>query len=514
MNINDLLEISASICPERKGFIYKNNSLTFSELESEVLSFSNILLNLGVKNEDRIFYFHTNTVDWVKIVFAACKIGAVVVPINYRSNAEELEFMLNDSNPNIIFAGTRYHSLIDSAIAKSNCKPICVSIDNEFSDHWLGINNLDNTYNSLMESDNNNSIALLVYTAGTTSTPKAVILNHSSFCEFALNNLNPPDPEFNEVNLLSVPLYHVAGIQTLISGIYSARTTVIQDQFEAVDWMKSIQKFNVNRVMVVPTMLKQIIDSPEFTNYNYQSLNVITYGAAPMPISVLEDAISKFPGTNFINAFGQTETAATITSLGPDDHKISGTEKEKELKLKRLTSIGKPLPDVEVKIVDDNSEEVDPFVIGEIIAKGDRIMSGYWNNEKETNSVLINGWLYTGDLGYVDDAGYIFLSGRAKDFIKRGGEMISPEEIEQIIYGHKNISEVAVIGLPDEQWGEVVVAVIALKDGDIADKNEIFDFFKDNLSGYKRPQQIIFLDKLPRNSMGKILKKDLREMYS
>ena len=366
--------------------------------------------------------------------------------------------MLNDSNPNIIFAGTRYHSLIDSAIAKSNCKPICVSIDNEFSDHWLGINNLDNTYNSLMESDNNNSIALLVYTAGTTSTPKAVILNHSSFCEFALNNLNPPDPEFNEVNLLSVPLYHVAGIQTLISGIYSARTTVIQDQFEAVDWMKSIQKFNVNRVMVVPTMLKQIIDSPEFTNYNYQSLNVITYGAAPMPISVLEDAISKFPGTNFINAFGQTETAATITSLGPDDHKISGTEKEKELKLKRLTSIGKPLPDVEVKIVDDNSEEVDPFVIGEIIAKGDRIMSGYWNNEKETNSVLINGWLYTGDLGYVDDAGYIFLSGRAKDFIKRGGEMISPEEIEQIIYGHKNISEVVVSKLKENGAKDAFIA--------------------------------------------------------
>ena len=169
---------------------------------------------------------------------------------------------------------------------------------------------------------------------------------------------------------------------------------------------------------------------------------------------------------------------------------------------------------MEVKIVDDNSEEVDSFVIGEIIAKGDRIMTGYWNNEKETNSVLINGWLYTGDLGYIDDAGYIFLSGRAKDFIKRGGEMISPEEIEQIIYGHKNISEVAVIGLPDEQWGEVVVAVIVLKDGDLVDKNVIFDFCKDKLSGYKRPEQIIFVDKLPRNSMGKILKKDLREMYS
>ena len=233
-----------------------------------------------------------------------------------------------------------------------------------------------------------------------------------------------------------------------------------------------------------------------------------------MPISVLKDAIIKFPKANFINAFGQTETAATITSLGPEDHKITGSDEEKKLKLKRLTSIGKSLPDVEIKIVNDKDEDVEPFVIGEIIAKGDRIMSGYWNNQEATNSVLKEGWLYTGDLGYFDQGGYIFLSGRAKDFIKRGGEMISPEEIEQILYGHSSISEVAVIGLPDDQWGEVVVAVIGLKEAKIVDKEEILDFCKDKLSGYKRPEKIIIVDKLPRNSMGKILKKDLRKKYS
>jgi len=278
--------------------------------------------------------------------------------------------------------------------------------------------------------------------------------------------------------------------------------------------MELVQKHKVNRVMVVPTMIKQIIDNQYFENYDFNSLKVITYGAAPMPINVLVEAIRKFDNANFINAFGQTETAATITSLGPEDHKIEGTDEEKELKLKRLSSIGKPLPDVEVKIVNENEEEVKPLVIGEIIAKGERIMSGYWNNDEATRSVLKNGWLYTGDLGYIDLEGYIFLSGRAKDFIKRGGEMISPEEIEQILYRHNSVDEVAVIGLPDDQWGEIVTAVIVTKSGIDMNESEITDYCKNKLSSYKRPEKIIFENSLPRNSMGKILKKDLRKKYS
>ena len=179
-----------------------------------------------------------------------------------------------------------------------------------------------------------------------------------------------------------------------------------------------------------------------------------------MPISVLEESINKFKDAKFINAFGQTETAATITSLGPEDHDISGTEDEKSRKLNRLTSIGKPLPDIEVRIVDENGKETPVNGVGEIVVKGERIMSGYWNNDKATKNVIKNGWLYTGDLGYRDEDGYIYLAGRAKDFIKRGGEMISPEEIEQILYTHPNDEEVAVIGLPDIQWGEIVTAVI------------------------------------------------------
>jgi len=516
MNIIDLLNITESICPDRKALIFDNNSATYSELKSEIYCLANSLRDLGINNGDRIFYFHTNTDKWIHITFACSLIGAVMVPINYRSKKEELNFMINDSKPKLIFYGNRYKELINETIKYGNHNLIKVITLDNIS------NNLSKTYQDLIhsnklldfESENSNEIALLVYTAGTTGRPKAVILKHSSFCEFALNNLEPADLDYNETTLLSVPLYHVAGIQTAISGIYSGRTTVIQDQFESLDWMKLVQNHEINRVMLVPTMIKQIIDNDNFHNYDFSSLNVITYGAAPMPISVLEESINKFKDAKFINAFGQTETAATITSLGPDDHDISGTEEEKSKKLKRLTSIGKPLQDIEVKIVDENGEEVAINIVGEIVAKGERIMSGYWNNDEATMNAIKNGWLHTGDLGYRDEDGYIFLAGRAKDFIKRGGEMISPEEIEQILYRHPDVEEVAVIGLPDIQWGEIVTAVIKSKrDKDLLD-NEILAFCNDKLASFKRPEKIIFISELPRNSMGKILKKDLRDKFS
>ena len=516
MNIIDLLNITESICPDRKALIFDNNSVTYSELKSEIYCLANSLRDLGINNGDRVFYFHTNTDKWIHITFACSLIGAVMVPINYRSKKEELNFMINDSKPKLIFSGDRYKELINETIKYGNHNLIkVITLDNISNTHF-------NTYQDLIhnnkllefESEDSNEIALLVYTAGTTGTPKAVILNHSSFCEFALNNLEPADLDYNETTLLSVPLYHVAGIQTAISGIYSGRTTVIQDQFESSNWMKLVQKYEINRVMLVPTMIKQIIDNENFDNYDFSSLNVITYGAAPMPISVLEESINKFKDSKFINAFGQTETAATITSLGPNDHDISGTEEEKSKKLKRLTSIGKPLQDIEVRIVDENGEEVSVNTVGEIVAKGERIMSGYWNNDKATMNAIKNGWLHTGDLGYRDEDGYIFLSGRAKDFIKRGGEMISPEEIEQILYRHPDIEEVAVIGLPDIQWGEIVTAVIKCKKDKYLTDVEILAFCNDKLASFKRPEKIIFISKLPRNSMGKILKKDLRDEFS
>jgi acyl-CoA synthetase (AMP-forming)/AMP-acid ligase II len=315
--------------------------------------------------------------------------------------------------------------------------------------------------------------------------------------------------------LLTVPLYHVAGIQAMLAAIYGGRTLVMMRQFEVKEWMESIQQEKVTRAMLVPTMLKRVIDDPDFNKYNLSSLKVITYGAAPMPFEVIHKAIKAMPGVKFINAFGQTETASTITALGPEDHILEGTEEEKKKKLKRLSSsIGRPLADVEVKIVDEKGNSLPPNDVGEILARGPRIMTGYWRDEQKTSQVMTpDGWLRTGDMGWMDEEGYIYLAGRGDDMIIRGGENISPEEVEDVLHSHPKVEEAAVIAVPDPEWGQEPRAVVVLKEGEKTTPEEIMEFCRSRLSGFKRPRSVVFLDALPRNPMGKVLRKKLREEY-
>ena len=362
---------------------------------------------------------------------------------------------------------------------------------------------------------NDDDITILMYTAGTTGQPKGVPLTHNSFSTYVLGNVTPVDPEIEETNLLTVPLYHVAGIQAVMAAIYGGRTLAIMRQFEVKEWMKMVQEEKANRAMLVPAMLKRIIDEPDFDKYDLSSLKVITYGAAPMPFEVIKKAIEVFPSVMFINAFGQTETASTITALGPEDHVITGSDEEKAKKLKRLqSSIGRPMEDVQIKIVNEHGKEVPTGEVGEILAKGPRVMSGYWKDaEKTAKALTADGWLRTGDKGYMDEEEYIYLAGRGDDMIIRAGENISPEEVEDALYAHPKIEEAAVIGVPDPEWGQVPKAVVVLKKGEETTGEEIMEFCRQKLSSFKRPRYIAFADELPRTSTGKVLKRVLREQY-
>ena len=340
-------------------------------------------------------------------------------------------------------------------------------------------------------------------------------MTHNSFSTYVLGNVTPVDPEIEETNLLTVPLYHVAGIQAVMAAIYGGRTLAIMRQFEVKEWMKMVQEEKANRAMLVPAMLKRIIDEPDFDKYDLSSLKVITYGAAPMPFEVIKKAIEVFPSVMFINAFGQTETASTITALGPEDHVITGSDEEKAKKLKRLqSSIGRPMEDVQIKIVNEHGKEVPTGEVGEILAKGPRVMSGYWKDaEKTAKALTADGWLRTGDKGYMDEEEYIYLAGRGDDMIIRAGENISPEEVEDALYAHPKIEEAAVIGVPDPEWGQVPKAVVVLKKGEETTGEEIMEFCRQKLSSFKRPRYIAFADELPRTSTGKVLKRVLREQY-
>jgi acyl-CoA synthetase (AMP-forming)/AMP-acid ligase II len=300
----------------------------------------------------------------------------------------------------------------------------------------------------------------------------------------------------------------------MMAAIYGGRTLVMERQFDPEEWMTLVETEKANRAMMVPTMLKQLLDHPGFKKHDLSSLKVITYGAAPMPLPVIRKALEEFPGVSFINAFGQTETASTITALGPEDHVLTGTPEEREKKLQRLASIGKPMSDVEMKVIDDDGNTLPPGEVGEILARGPRVMSGYWKDEEKTAKTIDkDGWVHTGDVGYVDEEGYYFLSGRSSDMIIRAGENISPEELENVIREHPKVEDVAVIGVPDETWGEEPRAVVIPKKGESPTEADIMEWCRERLASFKRPRTVVFVDDLPRNPMGKLIKREIREKY-
>jgi acyl-CoA synthetase (AMP-forming)/AMP-acid ligase II len=423
--------------------------------------------------------------------------------------------MLNTAEATTVIMGERYIPLIKSIQSEVKSLKHIISLEQKHDDMLYYEDIIeDSSPDDVITDIDEDETTILMYTAGTTGFPKGVMLSHTSFSSYMLENVTPADPEAIESNILTVPLYHVAGIQAMMAAIYGGRTLVMERQFEPEEWMTLVETEKANRAMMVPTMLKQLLDHPDFKKHDLSSLKVITYGAAPMPLPVIRKALEEFPGVSFINAFGQTETASTITALGPEDHVLTGTPEEREKKLQRLASIGKPMSDVEMKVIDDDGNTLPPGEVGEILARGPRVMSGYWKDEEKTAKTIDkNGWVHTGDVGYVDEDGYYFLSGRSSDMIIRAGENISPEELENVIREHPKVEDVAVIGVPDETWGEEPRAVVIPKKGEKPTEEEIMEWCRQGLASFKRPRTVVFVDDLPRNPMGKLIKRDIREKY-
>ena len=514
MNTPEFLLISSSICPDREAIIFEGNRWSFSDLADRSNRLANALAGMGVGQGDKVGMLQVNCNECIEVYFATAKLGATYVPLNFRARAEELEFMINFSESSALFLGQRYVKMINSMREQIPGMKNFVSVEGPAEgmlDYESVIAEADPE--EVFTDIDDNDTSILMFTAGTTGQPKGVMLTHDNLATYVLNNVSPADPDIEEKNILTVPLYHIAGMQAVLAAVYGGRTLVVQRQFDPSDWMTLVETESVTRAMMVPTMLKQLMEHEEFPKRNLSSLQVITYGAAPMPVEVITKAIEVFPGTRFINAFGQTESASTITMLTPEDHVIEGTPGERAIKLKRLGSIGRALGDTEVKIFDEEGSEQPVDEVGEIVARGPRVMKGYWKAEEATNSTIRNGWLYTGDIGYMDKAGYIFLSGRAKDIIIRAGENISPEQVEATLHSHPAIDEAAVIGVPDPQWGEKVRAIVALKAGTQASEADIIEHCRGQLASFKKPESVIFVDSLPRNPLGKVLKRVLREEY-
>ena len=517
MNTAEFLSIANMIAPDKEAIVFEDTRLTYADLNARSNQLASQMQSWGVGSGDRVGIMQVNCNEVIETYFAAAKLGAIFVPLSFRGRAEEIRHMVNASESKVVIAGSRYLGMVDELRPALNTVEHYVSLEGT-ADGWEAYEDVlsgQPTDDITTEVDDDDT-TILMFTAGTTGLPKGVMLTFGGVSSYSLSNVTPVEPDQVEKNILTVPLYHVAGMQAVISAIFGMRTLVIQRQFEAESWMKLVQDEKVSRAMMVPTMLKMLLDHEARPNYDLSSLDVLTYGAAPMPKEVIKRAIIELEDTQFINAFGQTEASATITALMPDDHNVKGlSEEEREKKFERLSSIGKPLPGVEIRIVDEDGTDVPTNEQGEIIASGPQLMKGYWQQDDVTAETIKNGWLFTGDLGYQDDEGYIFLTGRAKDFIKRAGEMISPEEVEQTLMSHPAVDEAAIIGIPDEQWGERVRAVVVLKSGQAASQDELIVYSRQRLASFKRPEHVVFSEEpLPRNPLGKVLKRDLKQMYT
>jgi acyl-CoA synthetase (AMP-forming)/AMP-acid ligase II len=508
VNVALLLEVPASITPGAPALV-DDGEWSFGELARRIKAVAGRLLALGLARGDRVAVLSTNSRRYVEVLFGAAAAGLAAVPVNCRAKPAELRFVLEDCAAPLVLAEDRYAGLVGDLGPRS---PRVEVLDAGFDE---AVDAAEPVAEAVDVDED--ELALLLYTSGTTSLPKGAMLTHGALSGYVLGRVECADGSPRGRSLLAAPLHHVAAVASVASALYSGSAVVVLPQFDASAWLDAVERHEVTQAFVVPTMLARILAEQERSPRDLSSLELVTYGAAPMPRSVIERALALFPsGVGFSGAYGQTETTSTVTVLGPDDHRLEGSPEEIERKRRRLASVGRPVEDVELRVVGADGEALGPYEVGEVQVRTARAMRGYWHADKRQvpEAVGADGWVRTGDLGFLDEDGYLFLEGRASDVIIRGGENVAPEEVESVLAEYEGVAEVGAVGLPDEEWGEVVGAVLVPRPGFRLDLADLRRFCSERLPAHKRPERLALADELPRTSTGKLLRRELVALLS
>lgn len=508
LTIGDITRRHAKDRPTAIASSFEGRKTTYAQLEEHANQIANGLLASGVKKGARVGYLGKNTDEYFEMLFGVAKAGAVTLPIGWRLAPAEIAHILQDGAVELLFVGAEFAELADSAIQLTG-KPIRILyMESEADDGFRGWRDRQTREIPPVEIDPGDT-ALQLYTSGTTGRPKGVMLSHDNVLEMWSEAGDAGFSWFqwseDEVCLVAMPVSHVGGTSWAIIAYLYGATAFIMREFNPPAVLAAMEPERISKMFMVPAALNFLIQMPGAKEIDYSRLKVVFYGASPIPLDLLRACIDVF-GCLFAQQYGMTEASGTIVYLPPEDHDVEGN--------RRMRSAGLPMPGVEIKILGEDGQSLPVETVGEIAIRSRAVMLGYWNNESATRaSIDEDGWLRSGDAGYLDTDGYLYIHDRVKDMIISGAENIYPAEVESAIFGHPDIAEVAVIGVPDEEWGESVKAVVALRPDADADEAGIIAFTRERIAHFKAPKSIDFVDALPRNASGKVLKTELREPY-
>jgi acyl-CoA synthetase (AMP-forming)/AMP-acid ligase II len=488
--------------PDRVAMREGEKIYTYGELEDRTARFASALIAKGLKKGDRIAWIGKNAALYFTMFYGAARAGIVMAPIGWRLAPTEWAYILNDTGSKIIFTGEGFDHVASQLDGKLTHSP-------EIIGPAAAERLISQTERSEFEPATIDEAVLQLYTSGTTGNPKGAVLSNRNM--FGLRKYSKDlgiaytQWEEHEAVMVAMPCAHIGGTGLGVMALGSGLPGVILPEFTPDGVFDAVEKYGVTRFFIVPAALQMLLMHPRCASVDYSGLKYILYGAAPIPLELLRQALQVF-GAEFIQAYGMTETTGTICMLPPEDHDPAGN--------KRMRSAGKPLPGVEIRILGGNGEDLPVNEVGEVVTRSTNNMLGYWNMPDATKSTLSNdGWIRTGDAGYLDEDGYLYIHDRVKDMIISGGENVYPAEVESAIYGHPAVQEVAVFGIPDEKWGETVKAVVVPKPGMTVDEADVIAWARARIAPFKAPRSIDVIPELPRNASGKILRKDLRAPY-
>ena len=493
MQLSMLLEMAAEGCPERVALGKMADGLTYDTLLTRARSLGAELAASGAKH---VAMVDTNSEAVPLLVYAASFAGLPFVPLNYRLADPQLRAAVERISPAVVIAPPEQASRFEGVAGIDVRSP-------------GDLGKTSDTAAQIEEAAEDDAIAILLFTSGTSGEPKGAVLRPSHLVSYVLSTVEFLGAGEDEAILVSVPPYHIAGISTILTSVYAGRRMVQMPAFSPEGWVEVARSEAVTHAMVVPTMLGRILDVVEADGKGLPSLRHLSYGGGRMPGTVVERTLHLLPTVDLVNAYGLTETSSTIAVLGPEEHREAAASDDPAVR-RRLGSVGRPLPSVEIEIRDRDGVAVPVGEAGEIYVRGEQVSGEYLSHQALDG----DGWFPTRDRGQLDADGFLYVDGRADDVIVRGAENLSPGEIEDVLARHTSVAEAAVIGVPDTEWGERVVAAVVLRPGVDATEDELKDWVRSKLRSAKTPSQVHFLQELPHNETGKLLRRVLREELS